>query len=362
MRLRSFKFALTVLIAILISQATWAEPTQSASNNLRPFKVGMILTLSGPGADYGIAIRNAVELARKDNPEKFSQINFIYENAELSPAAAITTFNKLVERDQVDLIFTWGVAFCKAIAPLAEARKIYTVGECVDEESSRGKKYFMRFMNSSRDFMETQIAALEDRKIRQIQVILSDNPYLEILSESLSRVAAARTQMVVSVERVSAAENDFRSLILKIQQRQADIVGVFLAHGQISQFYIQRRQLQATFDTFGTNYFDSQSEILVAQGTMDAAHFVSIEIKPEFIERYQKQYGNLSQIGFAAIAYEFANVIAQANAAGQTLVEFFRSERDFAGISTSEFRFVDTPEEGPHIKFKLAEKFIPAQS
>jgi hypothetical protein len=36
------------------------------------FKVGAVLPLTGGAADYGIAIKNCIELARKDNPNLYT--------------------------------------------------------------------------------------------------------------------------------------------------------------------------------------------------------------------------------------------------------------------------------------------------
>jgi branched-chain amino acid transport system substrate-binding protein len=78
------------------------------------FKVGAILPLTGAAADYGIAIKNCIELAKKDKPELFTNIDFIFEDAAYDPKTAVSAYRSLTDGQRVDLTLTWGVSFCKA--------------------------------------------------------------------------------------------------------------------------------------------------------------------------------------------------------------------------------------------------------
>lgn len=71
------------------------------------FKVGAVLPLTGAAADYGIAIKNCVELAKKDRPEIFTNIDFIFEDAAYDPKTAISAYRSLTDGQRVDLTLTF---------------------------------------------------------------------------------------------------------------------------------------------------------------------------------------------------------------------------------------------------------------
>jgi ABC-type branched-subunit amino acid transport system substrate-binding protein len=139
-RFRGHKFALVLIGLVLILRAT------SHAEEPKTFDVGLALPLTGEAADYGIAIRNCIELAQSDKPDRFTHIRFHYEDAGYDPKLALTALHKLVDADHVDLAVTWGVSFCKALAPVAESRKIPLVGLCIDPTAAANKHFVLRFI------------------------------------------------------------------------------------------------------------------------------------------------------------------------------------------------------------------------
>ena len=55
--------------------------------------------------------------------------------------------------------------------------------------------------------------------------------------------------------------------------------------------------------------FESRDEISKAKGNMDGAVYVQNIVNGEFQKNYRKKYGNDEQIGYAANAYEFAEMV-----------------------------------------------------
>jgi branched-chain amino acid transport system substrate-binding protein len=234
------------------------------------FKVGAVLPLTGAAADYGIAIKNCIELARKDNPELFTNIEFIYEDAAYDPKTAVSAYRSLTDGQQVDLTVTWGVSFCKALAPIAEARKSPMVGLCLDPAIGSGRRYVLRFMNTTDEVMRVQAQYLFERGVRRIGLLLAEHPYLEELREALQRNLIAGQTMVL-IDQLPNKEMDLRTNILKLMkgEKQFDSLGVFLFAGQIASFYKQARDMGFDTQTFGTNFFESLSEVHASSGSMN---------------------------------------------------------------------------------------------
>ena len=269
------------------------------SNADEIFDVGVVIPLTGPVADYGIAIQNSINLAIQDRPELFSNIKFHFEDAQGGTANAVSAFNKLLSTDQMKISVTFGVAFCKALAPIAESRKMPLVGLCLDPTVAANRHYVLRFKNTTDEVMAEQTKYLLRHGVKRIGLIKSEHPYFEELTAALRRNLLGGQTLTI-IDEVPADQMDLHTSILKLKSRQNefDSVGIFLWVGQLSTFYRQLKALSFEVPTFGSDLFESISEIRASDGLMDGVPFSGIDVKPEFIERYKMAYHSESQLAF----------------------------------------------------------------
>lgn len=324
--------------------------------------VGVIVPLSGGAADYGLAIRNSIELARERSPELFTDIRFEYEDATYDPRVALTAFQKLADSNHSDIIVTWGVSACKALAPVAEARKVPLIGICIDPETARGRRYVMRFMNTIDDYMQETVSHLRRSGMKKIVVLVSEHPYLAEMRAALDRTRTAELS-IDYLDSIPPTEQDFRTHIRRIKQGSFDGVGVFLFVGQISTFFKQSKQLQLGIPTFGTNFFESASETSASEGAMNGSLFAGNIITPEFAALHQQRFGSESQLTFGVPAYAMAMTIGRLFNSHPAQSADDVMER-LQGIGEQElplvgkFRYAQDDHGGAHIEFPLTMKRV----
>lgn len=325
------------------------------------FKVGFVLPLTGAAADYGEAIENGVQLAVKDRPELFTDIRFEFEDAAYDTKMAITAFNNLADEKKVSLAVTWGVPFCKALAPIAESRKIPLVGICLDPTIAKDKSYVLRFKNTLDEMMQAQTTYLDNKGVKKIGIIISEHPYLEELNLAFNRNLKPG-QTVEVVDNLLNNEMDLRSTIGKLKRKNFDAVGVFLFVGQISVFYKQAHDLKYSATTFGTDFFESLSEAKASEGQMNGAVFSSILIKEPFVKRYKEIYGNESQLAFAAPAYEFAITVGElfnkVALPADEVIKKFSSVGVRDGMASGPYKYVNDKNVGQYFQFPVVMKRV----
>ncbi|RIL05036.1 MAG: hypothetical protein DCC75_12070, partial [Proteobacteria bacterium] len=257
MRLRFVAPLIAVLVlAVLLLHNLQQEFGRGSAAH---FKVGVIVPLTGSLGDYGMAIYNSIELAKRDRPEVFDRVQFIFEDVQYDTKSAISAFHNLRQLQKIDLVYVWGVTFCKALAPLAEAVRLPMVGQCIDQEAASGRHFILRFMNYSSEYMLVQAEYLKQRGLNRIGIILADNSYLEEMYTALVENLLPGQRLEI-IERIPITDMDLRTPISKAKFVEYDAVGVFLGPGQISQFYRQAREQSLSTPTFGTNFFESLSE------------------------------------------------------------------------------------------------------
>ena len=93
-------------------------------------KVGLLSTLSGPGAGLGVDIRDGFNLALKHSGGKLGGLpaEVIVADDQMSPDAAKQTADRLIKRDKVD--FMTGVVFSNIMLavgqPIFASKTFYT--------------------------------------------------------------------------------------------------------------------------------------------------------------------------------------------------------------------------------------------
>jgi branched-chain amino acid transport system substrate-binding protein len=300
-----------------------------AGNNSDKIKIGVISPMTGPLAEYGIAFTRGIELAKLDLD--LDNVEFIFEDSMYDPKIATSTFKKLVEVDNVDLIIDWGAATSLPLASLSAEIEMPFVSFSIEPDVSKISSFAIRGgWASADDFAVEYIDLFKTKSYDKIAIVKTDLSYLNYLITSIEKLSDAE---IVIVDNYNFGDSDFKNAILKIKDENYDAVGVFLASGQISEFYKQSTELGLKIETFGSDFFESQDEINNANGLMDGSFFPNMEVSNIFRSEYKLRYGDESQITFAGQAYDFANLTKELDfTSKETILSSLKSITEFEGV------------------------------
>ena len=331
--------------------------------NAEILKVGVISAFSGPAAANGIAIQNSIELARKDKPESFSNIEFIYEDAGYDSARAVAAYSKLKNIDGVKLFYIWGVSFCNPIAPLANEDNVLIICQGIEQKNYNKTKNIVRFMNVTDDYAITLLSYFRAKGWKKIGIVITDHLYPEGIYESLIRNLKKGEEVIV-VDRYPTGFADMSTTVTKLARSKFDAIGVFLTPGQIGQFYKRLAQQNVSTPTFGTNYFENYDEIKLGGITMNGAIYVHNLVSSKYIERYQMIFGNQSQLAFGGMAYEFASLVGDTfniegnNLSSNEMQEKLKKIKYREGKVMGIFGYTETEIGGKYFNFPIAIKMV----
>ena len=350
------------LLAVFVIIGATLTTAEESSN---PFRIGFVVPLSGPTADFGFAIQSCVDLARRDRPELFTNVRFLFEDVAADPKTAISAFRKLVDAEKVDITVVWGVTFCKAISPLAETLKTPMIGLCLDQGIAIGRHYVIRFANTLDEIIGFQAGWLSDRGLKKIGILQAEHPYLEELTQAFKR-NLRQGQTFELIDRILNTDMDQRSQILKIIRRKSDFdaIGALLAPGQGATFHRQARTLGLSLPIFGSNFSESSTEIAASNGAMNNLVFSSIAVKESFVKRYHDRFNRENALGFGAAAYEFAMTAGELFNKNSTKLSPSEVVRRMAsvgprdGVAAGPYRYVNTPSTGQYFQFPVTIKKI----
>ena len=297
------------ILNLLVSVFAFALSTQAEGRA----KVGVIVPLSGPLAEFGIAMQNGIQMAQGHQSGSLKNIEIIFEDSQYKPQNAISILRRFASDPEVKFVINFGCPTSQALAPIVEQLKIPTAFFCSAPLLSKGRRYSFVMTSPANEWASILNEHLSSNGFENICMVLTDNDYL--VSE-YNALAANRAQKQASpiavVERYSPGETDFRSSVLKIASQECDALGVYLLPGQIRAFFEQSRQIKLPSQIFGTDVFESKEEIAASHGGMEGAAFVNIAVPNPFRERYLAQFHNDIQATMGCVTHDVILRVGQA--------------------------------------------------
>jgi branched-chain amino acid transport system substrate-binding protein len=229
----------------LTALAVLACVTASPSLAQEKIKVGVILTLSGPGAALGQQARDGFALAIKDLGGKMAgrEVEVVVVDDELKPDAAVTKVKGLLERDKVD--FVVGPIFSNILQaihkPVVES-KTFLISPNAGPSSYAGKScnpffYVTSFQNDQVHEILGQVA--QDRGYKRVYVLV---PNYQAGKDSVAGFKLDYKGEIVEESYAPLGTLDFQVELSKIASANPDAVFTFMPGGMGVSLVKQYRQ------------------------------------------------------------------------------------------------------------------------
>lgn len=163
----------------------------------------------------------------------------------------------------------------------------------------------IRFSNSGAHYGGTLARHLSGKGYRKVVIVKTENQYINAILAGL-QAAAGKNFEIQIIDSYQPGESDFRTTITKLKARTFDAAGIFLLSGQVSNFAKQLKAQKLDAPLFGTDFFESMTEVKQAHGGLNGAVFANNIVSSNFAQAYVKTFGNDFQINHAANGYDFA--------------------------------------------------------
>jgi len=230
LRVGAFSAALAVLAAT--SSGALAQKKYDTGATDTEIKIGNIMPYSGPASAYGAIGRTEAAYFKKVNDAggiNGRKINFISYDDAYSPPKAVEQARKLVESDEVLLIFnSLGTPSNSAIHKYMNSKKVPQLFVATGATKWNDPKEFPWTMGWQPNYQsETQIYAkylLKNKPDAKIAVLYQNDDYgkdyLKGLKDGLGAKAAT---MIVAEESFETTEPTIDSHIVKLKSSGADV-------------------------------------------------------------------------------------------------------------------------------------------
>jgi branched-chain amino acid transport system substrate-binding protein len=310
--LESLRFTLTAAAALLCL----AGPALAADK----VKVGMLSTLSGPGAGLGIDIRDGFNLALKHSGGKFGglPVEVIVADDQGKPDAAKQTADRLVKRDQVD--FMTGVVFSNVMLavgkPIFDSKTFYISANAGPSQYAGAdcNPYFFSASYQNDNMHEAVGKTVQDKGFKKVALLAPDYPAGKDALAGFKRYFKGQIAMEAYTP---LSQLDYGAELSKMRASGADAVYIFLPGGLGINFIKQfvGAGLSKDMTLFGPG-FSGDEDVIRAVGepmlgmfnTSQWAHDMQNPVNKRFVADFQKDYGRLPTL-YAAQGYDAARLM-----------------------------------------------------
>ncbi len=322
-------------------------------------KLGFITAYTGPGAAYGVAMKDGVDLAVEEinsNPNTKVKIDLKTYDTKLVKNEAINAMKKVIEQDKVLAVegpMTTGEAM--AADPIAQQSKVavFGTGTTGPKVTEIGDYVFRNAIPGKMNIPQLVEKSHQKLGYKKVAILYSNNNDQMVGEHQFYLDACKKLGLeVVADETFADKDTDFSAQLTKVQAANPDVIAVAGLYQEGALIVKKAREMGMNQPILAGNGFNSPEYIKQAGAAADGT-LVATPWNPErqtekaqnFRKAFVAKYGHEPD-QFAAQAYDAMYVLHQAVEQSGTTTDRkkFRDTlakiKDFEG-ATGTFAFDD---------------------
>ncbi len=331
-RSRTFAGALAAFIFIGLVAAVLL-PGCGKSNEGKVFKVGVIVSLSGPAAPLGQPEQRSLSLLEENVNDSGGidggKVEFVIEDDESDPQKANLAATKLIEQEGVSVVIGCSsTGSTLAISPTAESKQIPVVSMAAGTKLTQPvKKWLFSVAPNDALVIEKVLMYMQDDiKVKKVAVLHDSNAYGTGGADEFTAKAPDYGITVVSNESYGSADTDMTAQLTKIGQTDAQAVLVWGTNPGPASIAKNMQQLGMDLPFIGSSGIANKKFIELAGPAAEGVVFPAsrlilpstipagsewAKVVEEFSSEYKAKY-DLDIDTFAAHGWDAGNMVVNA--------------------------------------------------
>lgn len=290
----------------------------------KPFKIGLIVPLTGPVAADGIPLKDGFNLALKDINAKGGvlgkKIEVVTLDNRSDPALSTRQATKLIREDRVDYLFgTITGAEENAVGQAANSARV-PFSPAIMGTPPFCSRYVWSFGETNQMLLKPLIPELIEQYGKKVALVGSDYNFPHEYHAVAKKLIAEHGGSVAAEEYAPLGTSDWQPVVAKLRRANADWVLSAVVGGDAIAFSKQAQQFgllkkaKLTGVSFIQEYYPAIPSI--ADGALLVSRYseqLPGQANADFVERYRAAYKPQGPIpGVAANAYDALHFIVKA--------------------------------------------------
>ncbi|MFA5663208.1 ABC transporter substrate-binding protein [Castellaniella sp.] len=348
MKIRRIPAAIGVSLALM---AFGSAPTLAADQET--LKLGVMVTLSGPGAAWGLAMKNGAELAADavnadgglEVDGKKYKVELVAYDDKYQANEAVTVTNRLVHEDKVNFIIgPLGSAPAVAVLPITEKNNVMTVMMAFTPKAlGPDKPHAFRVCITTTEISQPQIDwVVQTKGLKKVGGLFPNDESGQIIAEDLKAAYGQAGADLVAVELFERDRVDFVPLLTRMFAKGID--GIELDGNSPSTAGLivkQARELGFTGTIVRTGGPATADIVNVAGKDATEGMLVHTPLNPglestkAYMDKYQAKYQSAMN-GFSPSFYDGTNMLFEAMKRAGTVTDTDKISREMENLTNFE--------------------------
>jgi branched-chain amino acid transport system substrate-binding protein len=284
--------------------------------NSEIIKIGVVAPMTGENAFYGKLLKDNFDLAF-ENEKNFS---LIYEDSKFEQKTSISAFQKLITIDRVKIVLgEVASGNTMAIAPIAGEKKIvlFSSISSADMLKTMGDGYFFRNIPSNDVQGETMARIIYEKLgLRKVALFGLNDDYGVNISESFKNEFLKLGGQIVVNETHSKGQTDFRVVLTKIKQSEAEAIFIPGDKNEPANILRQAKEMNINLPILGGDGSSNDDVLRIAGNSSEGFYTTNVLVnkKSKIYQDYRKIFYsrfNREPSAYDAYAYEMALIVKQ---------------------------------------------------
>ncbi|MEI6238669.1 MAG: ABC transporter substrate-binding protein [bacterium] len=202
---------------------------QSKENKSSDLKIGVIATLTGPGAYFGEGFVSGLQMAVKDINDsggiRGNRVSLIVEDSGTDNSKALSAAKKLVEVDGVSVILgdSWN-STTLTIMPYTNSKKVIMISPVASLDSLSQDDYLFRIVPKTENFMKALSEYIGGQGIKSVAFARASGPFGEEHYQDFKKEFEKLGGVIVSDEQFDPKALDVRTELTKIKENKPSAI------------------------------------------------------------------------------------------------------------------------------------------
>jgi branched-chain amino acid transport system substrate-binding protein len=253
----------------------------SCDQNYQTIKIGAVLPLSGPIAQYGNYMKQGLELAildaMSDERIQKNEIELIIEDAQADPRKSVDAFNKLLNIDNIVACIPATSGVTLALKPIANKNKIILINASAISSEIEDEDDFVYSILPNADEEGAFLAevAYDTLKYTRAAIIYRKDASGESFKDSFNSRFTELGGIVNFIESHQPNTDSFRKIINKLTNSKNELVFVASWGPEVALFCKQAAELGLNRQIITYETFNSPKVLEIAGNSANGVIFCS---------------------------------------------------------------------------------------
>ncbi len=291
--------------------------------------IGVVLSLTGPGASLGIPENDTIKLWPQTIGSEKVVVTVLNDNSD--PTTAATSARKLITENKVDVLVGSSVTPPSlSMVEVAGESKVALLslagGSAIVEPLEGNRRWAFKFSPTETFSSETIVAHALKNHVKTVGVIGISNAYGEGFVKNFTQIATAKGLQIVATERYATTDTSVVGQVVKVLAAKPDAVYIAASGtpGALPQLELANRGFKGpVYQTQGVanndylrvggkaveGTFMTTAPVLVAEQLPDSSPLKKPGV--EYVTRFESVYGPNTRTLFGATAWDVFSMIRQ---------------------------------------------------